>query len=59
MKYCRNKRIDKKIREYAASINYWTYMQIHGWDLTGTDYAGKALRAYSNAIRRLEKLKSR
>lgn len=56
MKYCRNKIIDRKIRECEASIAYWSHVDY--WDISGEgDYPERKIRAYMNAVRRLEKLK--
>lgn len=58
MKYCRNRIIDRKIRDYEISINYWKVMegQLHNYYMR--NYVSERLRLYRNAVRRLEKLKN-
>ena len=57
MKRCRNKKIDKAIRKYEISRDYWSWVSVSTWDSGMSSTAKKYKLLYENAIRRLNKIK--
>lgn len=58
MRYCRNKKLDKEIRELQISIDYWTpYLNSSMYE--NREHAKETIRLKEIKIRRLERMKEK